>query len=39
LKLAKREMIPCLCMDAFTRDGVVAVHHSIPVRIMKVEDA
>lgn len=39
LKLAKRERIPCLCLDACTRDGVVAVHHSIPVRIMRVEDA
>ena len=39
LKLAKRDKIPCLCLDAFTRDGVVAVHHSIPVRIMRVEDA
>lgn len=39
LKLAKRDKIPCLCLDAMTRDGVVAVHHSIPVRIMRVEDA
>lgn len=38
-KLAKRDKIPCLCLDAFTRDGVVSVHHSIPVRIMRVEDA
>ena len=39
LKLAKRDKIPCLCLDANTRDGIVAVHHSIPVRIMRVEDA
>jgi Hus1-like protein len=39
LKLAKRDNIPCLCFDAFTRDGVVAVHHSIPVRIVRVPDA
>jgi Hus1-like protein len=39
VKLAKRDNIPCLCFDAFTRDGVVAVHHSIPVRIVRVQDA
>jgi hypothetical protein len=39
LKLAKRDSIPCLCIDAYTRGGVVAIHHSIPVRIMRVEDA
>lgn len=39
LKLAKRDGIPCLCIDAYTKGGVVAVHHSIPVRIMRVEDA
>lgn len=39
LKLQKKQGIPCLCLDAFTRDGIVEVHHSIPVRIMRVQDA
>lgn len=40
IKLAKRNNIPCLCLDALARGGgVVEVHHAIPVRIMKATEA
>lgn len=38
LKLAKRSNIPCLCLDANNNAGsgsAVAVHHTIPVRILR----
>jgi hypothetical protein len=35
LKLAKRNGLPCLCLDL---SGNVDVHHSIAVRIMRIEE-
>ena len=35
LKLAKRNGLPCLCLDL---SGNIDVHHSIPVRIMRLEE-
>lgn len=34
LKLAKRQNIPCLCLESCTADGM-QVHHTIPVRILR----
>jgi HUS1 checkpoint protein len=36
LKLAKRNNIPCLCVDA-TNNGV-QVHHSIPIRVLRATE-
>lgn len=42
LKLAKRNNVPCLCLDSYTGSGdggmPIQVHHSIAVRIMRVSD-
>jgi hypothetical protein len=42
LKLAKRNNIPCLCLDAYTSSasngGMVKVHHAIPVRVCRVAE-
>jgi Hus1-like protein len=46
LKLAKRNNVPCLCLDAFTTAGdsgggggmPIQVHHSISVRILRLAD-
>ncbi|CAB9509619.1 Checkpoint protein [Seminavis robusta] len=38
LKLAKREGVPCLCVETLTRDGVVTLSHAIPVRVMRVDE-
>jgi Hus1-like protein len=46
LKLAKRNNVPCLCLDAFTTSGEggggggmpIQVHHSISVRILRLAD-
>jgi HUS1 checkpoint protein len=40
LKLAKRNNIPCLCIEAYTKSssvggGGIQVHHAIPVRICR----
>jgi HUS1 checkpoint protein len=37
LKLAKRNNIPCLCVEALSA-GMVQVHHAIPIRILRTED-
>jgi Hus1-like protein len=38
LKLAKRHMIPCLCLESCTSRGtVVQVLHTIPVRVLRVQ--
>ena len=44
-KLAKRNNVPCLCLDAFTTSGEgggggmpIQVHHSISVRILRLAD-
>jgi len=39
IKLAKRDRVPCLCLEAITRGGLMSLHHSIPVRVIRVEDA
>jgi len=38
LKLAKRNNIPCLCLDAVTAGATIQVHHAIPVRIRKYQE-
>ena len=38
LKLAKRNGLPCLCLDSFAAGGSVEVHHAIPVRIMRADE-
>jgi len=38
LKLAKRNGLPCLCLDSSAAGGSVEVHHAIPVRIMRADD-
>jgi HUS1 checkpoint protein len=44
LKLAKRQNIPCLCLDACTTGrgsgtgAVIQVHHAIPVRILRAAE-
>lgn len=35
VKLAKRNNVPCLCLDATLSASGMAVHHSIPVRILR----
>ena len=37
IKLAKREGVPCLCLEASTRE-TVTLHHAIPVRIVRVNE-
>jgi len=39
MKLAKRNQLPCLCLDAYTSGGSVEVHHAIPIRVMRVEES
>lgn len=36
MKLAKRNNIPCLCLDS--AKGFLELHHAIPIRIMRSED-
>ena len=44
IKLAKRQNIPCLCIDACTtgkgsgQNAVIHVHHAIPLRILRQSD-
>ena len=38
LKLAKRNGLPCLCLDSSTPGGMVDLHHAIPVRIMRPDE-
>jgi HUS1 checkpoint protein len=43
LKLAKRNNIPCLCIEAYTKSssvggGGIQVHHAIPVRICRPQE-
>ena len=38
LKLAKRNGLPCLCLDSSTAGGSVDLHHAIPVRIMRADE-
>jgi HUS1 checkpoint protein len=38
LKLAKRNNIPCLCLECPYTTSSVQVHHSIPVRMLKATD-
>lgn len=39
LKLAKRNRMPCLCLDGHATDeGSVEIHQAIPVRIMRSSD-
>ena len=38
MKLAKRQNIPCLCIDAVTAGATIQVHHAIPVRIRRYQE-
>jgi HUS1 checkpoint protein len=42
LKLAKRNNIPCLCLDACTTSasgaGNIQVHHAIPIRVLRATE-
>lgn len=39
LKLAKRNRLPCLCLDGHaTEEGAVEIHQAIPIRILRVTD-
>ena len=38
LKLAKRNGLPCLCLDSAAAGGSVEIHHAIPVRIMRADE-
>jgi hypothetical protein len=38
LKLAKRNNIPCLCLDSVSGGNNIQVHHTIPVRILRPTD-
>lgn len=39
LKLAKRNRLPCLCLDGHaTEEGAVEIHQAIPIRIMRAAE-
>jgi hypothetical protein len=39
LKLAKRNSLPCLCLDGHaTEESAVEIHQAIPIRILRVAD-